>query len=558
MKRLFVFLSLLMMVNVQAAAGDDMMSELQRALARRRAANNQSSDSGSAVQATTPATRVAPPVAPRPRAASVVQAGAAAAARPVPVPAPRPRVAPQVAPRPGMSIAQAEAEAAIAQALADYGAEKQRAADRANAQPGAAAAASAASVPVPAPRSNCSICMEVPTGDKIKLQCGHQFHKDCIKPWVSEVGRDSVGRPITVEKFNPSCPNCRAPLTREDKINIGIAPQVQAGGGAVDFSRYNLFGGLPVHSPATGELVAIIPIDNTIEAMIRARAANLQLQSLRREDQGRAAAGRPVAAVEDVVHIIITPEPGSSLNLSGRGISDISRVLQRLTLAEKRRIKRLDLSRNNITEIPYNAFDGFENLEELNLSHNQLVRLREGCFNGLANRHFRRLDLSYNRISSIDPLLGLSGPDMYHGFNVTSDIQELDLSHNQLSDFPVKFFARAMPSIQNLNLSYNNINNVPTQLFHDLPALRELNIMGNPLTGDISLNAVNLPTIRALRRVTGFPGHYLAHALVARTSLNVPRDQRLQTYPDSSWWAQLDVPGVHELLDRIIHLLSGS
>mmetsp|Transcript_67847 Transcript_67847/g.146297 ORF Transcript_67847/g.146297 Transcript_67847/m.146297 type:complete len:117 (+) Transcript_67847:605-955(+) len=43
-------------------------------------------------------------------------------------------------------------------------------------------------------RENCSICMSE-LSHSLKLDCGHKFHKECIKSWF---------------KFNKSnCPNCR-------------------------------------------------------------------------------------------------------------------------------------------------------------------------------------------------------------------------------------------------------------------------------------------------------------------------------------------------------------
>lgn len=42
----------------------------------------------------------------------------------------------------------------------------------------------------------CSICLE-PCVSGVKLECEHEFHKECIQEWF---------------KTNMSCPNCRLPV----------------------------------------------------------------------------------------------------------------------------------------------------------------------------------------------------------------------------------------------------------------------------------------------------------------------------------------------------------
>ncbi|XP_059204099.1 leucine-rich repeat-containing protein 3C-like [Centropristis striata] len=68
---------------------------------------------------------------------------------------------------------------------------------------------------------------------------------------------------------------------------------------------------------------------------------------------------------------------------------------------------RLFLDRNLLVSLPANSFCGLSLLEELDLSHNQLSSLEAGCFRGLESS-LRLLDLSSNRLSSLE-LAALGG-----------------------------------------------------------------------------------------------------------------------------------------------------
>ena len=46
---------------------------------------------------------------------------------------------------------------------------------------------------------DCSICLEKLKSGKVKTNCGHSFHKDCINSWIR------IGRGHNTDK----CPNCR-------------------------------------------------------------------------------------------------------------------------------------------------------------------------------------------------------------------------------------------------------------------------------------------------------------------------------------------------------------
>ncbi|XP_035512185.1 leucine-rich repeat-containing protein 3C-like [Morone saxatilis] len=63
---------------------------------------------------------------------------------------------------------------------------------------------------------------------------------------------------------------------------------------------------------------------------------------------------------------------------------------------------RLFLDKNLLRSLPADSFSDLFLLDELDLSHNQLSSLEAGCFCGLASS-LRFLDLSSNRLSMLDP-----------------------------------------------------------------------------------------------------------------------------------------------------------
>ncbi|XP_033501750.2 leucine-rich repeat-containing protein 3-like [Epinephelus lanceolatus] len=68
---------------------------------------------------------------------------------------------------------------------------------------------------------------------------------------------------------------------------------------------------------------------------------------------------------------------------------------------------RLFLDKNLLSSLPAGSFSDLSLLDELDLSHNQLSSLEAGCFRGLASS-LRFLDLSSNQLSSLE-LAALSG-----------------------------------------------------------------------------------------------------------------------------------------------------
>ncbi|KAM3181222.1 hypothetical protein ACTXT7_014789 [Hymenolepis weldensis] len=216
------------------------------------------------------------------------------------------------------------------------------------------------------------------------------------------------------------------------------------------------------------------------------------------------------------------------LNLSGNGLttltgaeffglSDPSSQLDEVDLSNNRLknlrsgcfkylrcIKTLSLAGNLITELRADMFVGLELLEELNLHRNPINIIIGGAFQPLSK--LRRLSISGLR-SGYPPLVSLT-PGMLYGLqalrqlelsnlgisNINAEalmdlrqLQELDLSENQLKEIPHIAFKRMVLAqrgsrFQRLNLSNNRIICLPEGAFSEFPQLKSLDLSRNLLT----------------------------------------------------------------------------
>ncbi|XP_072318783.1 vasorin-like [Eucyclogobius newberryi] len=104
-------------------------------------------------------------------------------------------------------------------------------------------------------------------------------------------------------------------------------------------------------------------------------------------------------------------------------------------------LQMLDLSQNQLSEVPNGAFEMLLKLKNLDLSSNQISQISKGSFSGLGQ--LERLYLYGNKIQSIQ--MG--------AFESLQNLLELKLHENLLTSLP----ALSFPRLLLLNLSYNHI-----------------------------------------------------------------------------------------------------
>lgn len=136
------------------------------------------------------------------------------------------------------------------------------------------------------------------------------------------------------------------------------------------------------------------------------------------------------------------------------------------TLNRSTNIKCIELSRNNITELNFPLPFWFE---IINLGYNMINQIPRYRFSGWNN--LVELNLTHNRIEFL--VLGT--------FKDLGNLTSLDLSGNFLSDIKFGLF-HGLQNLDVLKLNNNKLRQLPGQTFLDLFHLRNLDIAGNQLS----------------------------------------------------------------------------
>lgn len=153
-----------------------------------------------------------------------------------------------------------------------------------------------------------------------------------------------------------------------------------------------------------------------------------------------------------------------TLSLDGQGVGSLKagdfEGLSNVTV--------LDVSRNQLTDLPEGLFAGLSSLETLRLSQNRLTDLPEGIFAGLSS--LETLALSYNRLT-----------DLSNGWLADlSSLERLELDSNGLTQLSQEQFAD-LANLEVLSLSYNQLSTLPDGVFAGLTRLMQLHLSGNRL-----------------------------------------------------------------------------
>lgn len=135
-----------------------------------------------------------------------------------------------------------------------------------------------------------------------------------------------------------------------------------------------------------------------------------------------------------ISHDRITYSKCKNLNIKGNKLIKFP-----ASISDTHTLEKLDLSENKISSIDDNAFDGLENLIELDLSFNELTYLPTSI--GKLTK-LKRLNLSGNRIGSL--------PKEFE--NLTS-LEFLDLDNNPIGRAPVEIISQGVSGIINYYLS---------------------------------------------------------------------------------------------------------
>ncbi|XP_061062396.1 leucine-rich repeat-containing G-protein coupled receptor 5 isoform X4 [Eubalaena glacialis] len=126
----------------------------------------------------------------------------------------------------------------------------------------------------------------------------------------------------------------------------------------------------------------------------------------------------------------------------------------------------LDLSMNNISQLPPNPLHGLRFLEELMLQNNHLRQVPTEALQNLRSLQSLRLDA--NHISSVPPSC----------FSGLYSLRHLWLDDNALTEIPVQAL-RSLSALQAMTLALNKIHHIPDYAFRNLSSLVVLHLHNN-------------------------------------------------------------------------------
>ncbi|XP_043787982.1 leucine-rich repeat-containing protein 4C-like isoform X2 [Apis laboriosa] len=157
------------------------------------------------------------------------------------------------------------------------------------------------------------------------------------------------------------------------------------------------------------------------------------------------------------------PNNVQALDLSDNVISFLNSF--ELKNAELTKLRYLNLSKNAISEISLNAFDGLTDLTVLDLSKNRLHYILDEVFE--KNENLRILKLSNNNFNSHIPKLR------------SFSLMELTLDSCRISHLPLDTF-NGLTHIRRLDLSNNLMIQMSNTVVQTLHFLKKLSLEGNP------------------------------------------------------------------------------
>uniref|UniRef100_A0A8C1N1D0 Chondroadherin-like b n=1 Tax=Cyprinus carpio TaxID=7962 RepID=A0A8C1N1D0_CYPCA len=180
----------------------------------------------------------------------------------------------------------------------------------------------------------------------------------------------------------------------------------------------------------------------------------------------------------------------------GKNLTHIPPTINEITV-------KLDMKRNNLGELPKNAFKHTPYLTHLNLQGCSIQSVREGALRGLSR--LVHLDLTSNNIDILYQVFSLrcgsQGCIIIDNSQLSVsqgmlNIQWLRLSHNSLNNLATEAFAGLL-ALTHLNLDHNELQYFPSKTMTRLMELTHLDMSFNPMTYLVE-ESVSMPKLTHL------------------------------------------------------------
>ncbi|KAI6224152.1 hypothetical protein M3Y95_00852900 [Aphelenchoides besseyi] len=173
--------------------------------------------------------------------------------------------------------------------------------------------------------------------------------------------------------------------------------------------------------------------------------------------------------------------------LSGNDITEFK--YKELLRDQEAQIETIDLSYNRINFVHDSAFDRFESLKKLVLSHNHLSinDYDNDWLTSELGNSLQHLQLDHNRLSSLPNRV----------FDCLENLDTLILDENPQLTLTNQTFGRGLRKLKTLSLNQCELTDLPAELFLELRNLRSLSLIGNPFVSiPVAINsAVTLKSL---------------------------------------------------------------
>ncbi|KAE8604818.1 hypothetical protein XENTR_v10014842 [Xenopus tropicalis] len=130
---------------------------------------------------------------------------------------------------------------------------------------------------------------------------------------------------------------------------------------------------------------------------------------------------------------------------------------------------------NNITSVTTvdlwsdDIHSNLSTLHYLDMSHNQFAFFPHGFFSNMSSLAYLKLNWNCLQVFSVSPS------------NITSLLDELDLSNNELLELQADNISPGILSLSYFNLSSNNLYNLPKNIFTSMTRIHTIDMSNNPL-----------------------------------------------------------------------------
>ncbi|XP_055712515.1 protein slit [Phlebotomus papatasi] len=157
-------------------------------------------------------------------------------------------------------------------------------------------------------------------------------------------------------------------------------------------------------------------------------------------------------------------------------------------------LTQLDVSQNQLSNVPSNAVKNLHHLLILNLNHNKISQIHNKAFEGLDTLEI--LTMYENKITSIEPeafrgldkklkRLNLGGNDLatvpQKSLSILDTLKKLEIQENKIKKIKDGDF-EGLRNLDSLILAHNQLTEVPANVFRHLTLLNSLELEGNSIS----------------------------------------------------------------------------